>query len=86
MKMRNGSEVMPLAIGTKNAEAMTGFSWRWLRDHASELGVEVIAIDGKSCILAEPLLAALIVRSPARAVGQEVDELEEMRERIRRAG
>lgn len=79
------SEITPLTIGTKNAEQMTGFSWRWLRDHAPELGVEIIQIDGKSCILAEPLLAAIEQRSTPR-VAPEVDELEVMRERIRRAG
>lgn len=79
------TEIRPIAIGPKNAEAMCGHSWRWLRDHAAELGVEIIAIDGKRCILADRLLAALEKRA-APPVVEPVDELEQMRERIRRAG
>jgi hypothetical protein len=75
----------PVSIGPKNAEAMTGHSWRWLRDHASELGVAIVKVDGKSVILADELLAALEKRRPA-PVEAPVDELEAMRERVRRAG
>lgn len=82
----------PLTIGPANAEAATGVSWRWIRDHASQLGVEIVKIDGKSVILADRLLAALERRAqpvPADAdhdTEELSDELVAMRARIARAG
>jgi hypothetical protein len=75
----------PLCIGSGNAVAMTGHSWRWLRDHAEELGVAIVKVDGKAVIIADELLAALEKRRPA-PVEEPIDELEMMRERVRRAG
>lgn len=52
----------PITIGTRNCEQMTGVSWRWVRDHAAELGVPVWRVGGqrgKSMIPAAQLLAAL---------------------------
>ena len=49
----------PLSIGPKNAEALTGLSWRWLRDNAEDLGVEVVRVGGKSFIPAGSLREAL---------------------------
>ena len=70
--------IAPLAIGPRNCEQMVGHPWRWLRDHADELGVEVIKIDGKSCILAAPLLAALEMRATAAPDAQPTDERHEL--------
>ena len=82
------ADIRPITIGPKNAEAMTGLSWRWIRDHADELGVEIIAIDGKRFILADRLLVALKSRSKATpaATVDDLDELAAMRRRISRAG
>jgi hypothetical protein len=83
-------DVRPITIGPRNAEQMTGHTWRWLRDHAAELGVEIISINRKRVILGDALLAALAARS-TRTVKPEPevdvrDEIAEMRRRIARAG
>jgi len=87
MTKKEETKVMPLCIGPRNAEAMIGHTWRWLRDHAAELGVDFITIDRKRVILAAPLLAALERRArPSETLSDGDDELAAMRERIRRAG
>jgi hypothetical protein len=82
-----GGDVAPVAIGSNNAELVTGYSWRWLRDHADELGVEVIKVDGKSFILASDLAAALERRkTPAPATDSvelsQESELVQLRARL----
>lgn len=83
-------EARPLTIGPKNAEAMIGHSWRWLRDHAEELGVRLVQIDGKRVVMADELLAALErFASPAAPPAEPLeaeDEIAAMRRRIARAG
>jgi hypothetical protein len=82
-------EVRPILIGPKNAELMTGLSWRWWRDHAAELGLEIIRVDGKPTIIADRALAAIEKRSThvERVEEQDdVDELAAMRRRVARAG
>ena len=86
------TDVRPLSVGPLNAESMTGLPWRWIRDHAEELGVEVIRVDGKFLILAATLLAALEKRARPAILEPErsdADELAELRARLgkqRRAG
>lgn len=84
--------MLPLTVGPRNCEAATGVPWRWLRDHAAELGVQIVRIDGKSVIVATELLAAL--ERYAGRIGTAFDdqpeatrdELAAMRTRIARAG
>ena len=77
----------PIAIGPKNAESMIGHSWRWLRDHAAELRVPIVVIDGKRLIPAEPLRVALEARAPTAAgEATAADELAAMRARVALAG
>ncbi len=57
--------MLPLTVGPRNCEAATGVPWRWLREHAAELGVAIVRVDGKSVIVASELLAAL-ERYPGR--------------------
>ena len=51
----------PLFIGPGNALAATGHSWRWCRDTARRLGVQIINVRGssKSVIVAVELLDAI---------------------------
>jgi hypothetical protein len=74
--------VTPITIGPRNAVEMTGLSWRWLRDNAERLGVELWRVGGKSVIPAAPLLRAL----EREATHQEPHVLtdEQERERLRR--
>jgi hypothetical protein len=76
----------PITIGPRNAEAATGVSWRWIRDHAPELGITIIQVDGKRVVLASELLAALERRARPETDEPQVDndELAEMRRRIAR--
>ncbi len=86
MKVDEQAQARPICIGPRNAESMTGHSWRWLRDHARELGVDLIAIDGKRVLMADQLLEALQRRGVAAQEPNSTDDLEAFRERIRRAG
>jgi hypothetical protein len=76
------SDIRPVLIGPKNAEAMAGVSWRWIRDHAADLGVEVIHVGGKSFVGADALLDAVARRVTTKAVETEVDDLAAFRARI----
>ena len=87
--------MQPLTIGPRNAEAATGVTWRWIRDHAPELGVQVVRVDGKAFVLAAELLAALeryagvnhgLPTDDHDAGDESADELASMRRRIARAG
>jgi hypothetical protein len=49
----------PLIIGPKNAEAVTGFPWRWCRDTARRLCVPFIGHGRKQGVRADLFLAAL---------------------------
>lgn len=85
--------VAPLAIGPANCEPMLGVSWRWLRDHAAELGLEVVRVGSKSFVEAAPALAAIrrhgVPCPPSEGRSEDptpspepVDELEAMRRRL----
>lgn len=50
---------LPLLIGPANAEAVTGFSWRWCRDAAAALGVPFVVHGRKRALRAEAFIAAL---------------------------
>lgn len=80
------SALRPVTIGPANCEAVTGMSWRHVRDHADELGLEFIEVGAKRVILADRFLAALQRRAAMEELPPERDELAEMRERIARAG
>jgi hypothetical protein len=56
---------LPLLIGPRNAEAVTGFTYRWVRDTAAALGVPFVAFGRKRAVRADLFLAAL-ERSPSR--------------------
>lgn len=88
--MKNGSKnpqggsVRPVLIGAGNALEMTGKPWSWWRRHAAELGIELVRIGTASFAKADSVLAAVEAHVPKKTVV--VDELAEMRERVRRAG
>jgi hypothetical protein len=75
-------DVRAICVSTKNAEQVTGFPWRWLRDHFPNL---VIQIDGKSCIPADRLLAALELRMSPIGDTTEIDDLARARLEIANA-
>lgn len=68
--------VAPLAIGPANCEAMLGVSWRWLRDHAAELGLTVLRVDGKPFVDAAAAIDA--IRRHGKAPPPPADEGEKM--------
>jgi hypothetical protein len=80
--------VRPLLIGPANALACTGFSWRWCRDHAAELGVRFVGAGRKRAIVASEFLAALAATTnTGRGNGcdeqpVEIDAAEEIRKRM----
>lgn len=81
---------LPLIIGPLNAEAVTGFPYRWCRDTAARLGVPFVGAGRKRGIRADLFLAAL-ERQPEEGPANNtesvvVDPAEEVRERLRRAG
>jgi hypothetical protein len=81
----------PRYIGPRNAEAVIGHAWRWVRDHAKAWGVPVLRVDAKPLIDADAFAAAVqahavVETSPEAEARAEADELEAMCERIRRAG
>ncbi|MGC4091385.1 MAG: hypothetical protein QM756_26605 [Polyangiaceae bacterium] len=49
----------PIVIGPANAEAVTGFPWRWCRDQATALGIPFIGAGKKRGIRAELFIEAL---------------------------
>jgi hypothetical protein len=53
------ASVSPLLIGPRNCEQLTGLSWRYLRDHARELGIEPVHIGRKLVVPAAAFLKAL---------------------------
>ncbi len=53
------ASVLPLIIGPANAEAATGFPWRWCRDTAVALGVPRLGHNKKGGIRADLFVAAL---------------------------
>lgn len=50
---------LPLLIGPANAEAVTGFPWRWCRDTATALGLPFVGHGRKRALRAEPFIDAL---------------------------
>jgi hypothetical protein len=78
--------VVPLTIGPKNAELVTGQPWRWVRDTARRLGVPVRRTGGKPWI--EPAQWLEAVRADAAPVdaAPEVDERDELEAMRRRFG
>lgn len=87
--------VAPLMVGPVNCEPVLGVSWRWLRDHAGDLGLKVLRVEGKPFV--EALAALEAIRRHGTPVTDEeptdnsecVDELEAYRARLgkrRRAG
>ena len=55
----NSTAVAAIYIGQRNAEALTGQSFRYWRDHAEQLGLEILRVNGKSFIRAAQLAAAI---------------------------
>lgn len=49
----------PLLLGPKNCEAATGLPWRFVRDHARQLGIEPIRVGKKLCVPVAAFLGAL---------------------------
>jgi hypothetical protein len=84
MRAEAAIEVAPVAIGPKNAEVMAGVPWRWIIDHADELGIEFITVGAKRVVMADELRRALEGRraaNPEPEVSEET-ELEAMRRRL----
>jgi hypothetical protein len=52
-------KALPLLIGPANAEAVTGFNWRWCRDSAASLGVPFVGRGRKRAIRADLFVEAL---------------------------
>jgi hypothetical protein len=52
-------KALPILIGPKNAEAVTGTPWRHVRDHAALMGVRLLRIGRKYVVRADEYLAAL---------------------------
>lgn len=66
---------LPLLIGPKNAEAVTGFSWRWCRDAARRLAVPFVCHGRKRAIRADLFLAALESERDSAAGATEHEQL-----------
>lgn len=64
--------VAPLAIGPANAEQLTGQSWRWWRDHASDLGLQVVRVAGKPMIDAAAVVRVLAQQAAEQRVEREL--------------
>lgn len=58
-EVKQRASVLPLIIGPANAEAATGFPWRWCRDTAVALGVPRLGHNKKGGIRADLFVAAL---------------------------
>ncbi len=81
-------KALPIIIGPKNAEAATGFAYRWCRDTAARLGVPFVGAGRKRGIRADLFLAALEREQhtePAETVAQ-ADPAETVRAILRRVG
>jgi hypothetical protein len=81
-------KVLPVLLGPKNTEAATGFSYRWVRDTATRLGVPFVGSGRKRAVRADLFLAAL-EREPTVEEPQPTkptDAAEHVRELLRRAG
>jgi hypothetical protein len=78
--------VTPIIIGPKNAEAATGWPWRWVRDTARALGVPVIGYGKKLGVRADLFIAALERVGPgAVAPDGTLDLGDDAAEAVRRA-
>lgn len=75
--------VVPLYISTGNAVASTGQSWRWCRDTALALGVELVGHGRKRLIPADAFRAVLEGQTdpPSADVGS-TDPAAALRERL----
>ncbi len=82
---RRGDPPAAQYVGRDNAVAVIGRSWRAVQDLAGALGVRPRRVGRIALYLAAELVAA-IEKANEPAVEPEVDELESMRERVRRAG
>lgn len=79
--------VTPLYVGPRNAEAMTGQKWRWVRDFARANDVPIISVStrgdpkrGKSMIPVTPLVEAIERhREHVAPAESHEDELEKLR-------
>jgi len=77
-----------IVIGPANCEAATGWPWRWVRDHARELGVPLLGA-GRKCGVRADLLVAALERQPAvpdNEAATPADPAEVVRQLLRRAG
>lgn len=76
-----------LIIGPLNAEAATGFNYRWCRDTAARLGVPFVGAGRKRGIRADLFIAALEREQQVRAADQDapVDPAEHVRAIVLRA-
>lgn len=58
-KRKPRAVAIPLLIGPANAEAVTGFPWRWCRDTAAALGLGFVGHGRKRALRADAFIAAL---------------------------
>lgn len=58
-KRKTRAAVIPLLLGPANCESAVGLPWRFVRDHAPELGVPIIGTGRKRCVRADLFIEAL---------------------------
>ncbi len=59
LKRKPRAAVIPLLLGPANCESAVGLPWRFVRDHAPELGVPIIGTGRKRCVRADLFIEAL---------------------------
>ncbi len=77
--------VAPFVVGPKNAEAATGWPWRWVRDTARALGVPIIGHGRKLGVRADLFLAALDRVDPCQVAPDGALDVADPAETVRRA-
>jgi hypothetical protein len=82
--LSNVESIQPILISTGNSLAATGLPWRHLREHAAELGIEILKIGRKGAVRSADLLAALArLESNADGAGEPpIDSAEALRARL----
>lgn len=75
--------VAPVLLGPRNCEAATGLPWRHVRDHARELGIDLVRVGRKLAVPASAFLRALQVANDSVAEQQTpTDPAAALRERL----
>jgi hypothetical protein len=67
----------PIYVTPTNAEQVIGQSWRWVRDTAKRLGVEILRVGGKPMIRTPELIGAFDREAAGQAIACEVETEEQ---------